>query len=86
MIEPLEMCLRARLGQVIRNQSMIAVIEPLEVCLRARFGRAGSLWWLIAVIEPLEVCLRARLGRTGRKTVECPTGTGKNVIYLLLSG
>ena len=73
-------------GRLGSSWRLIAVIEPLEVSLRAQLGRAGSLWWLIAVIEPLEVCLRARLGRTGRKTVECPTGTGKNVIYLLLSG
>ena len=38
VIEPLEVALRAQLGQAVGNQFMIAVIEPLEEALRAQLG------------------------------------------------
>ena len=39
VMEPLEICLGARLGRPAVSQVLIAVIEPLEVCLGARLGR-----------------------------------------------
>ena len=40
VMEPLEVCLGARLGRSVGSQMLIAVMEPLEVCLGARLGRS----------------------------------------------
>ena len=36
---PLEVALRAQLGQAVGNQVMTAVIEALEVALRSQLGQ-----------------------------------------------